>query len=117
VCRGLQVCDECQAVAKDVGYFAPDGFDGQFDEQSGVRNAHSDWQTYVGYDYKNGSYKDYTGGTLQAIYGPGSHHPGCVIHGFGDNHARAIDDDIDLALYMFLITRNGHDPAGDFFAE
>jgi len=96
-------------------YSAPDGFDGNFGPQGGVRKAHPDWVAYVGYDYQNKRYQDYTGGTLQAIYGPSSHHRGYVNHLFGDCNVRMINDDIDLALYMFLITRNGRDPTAGFF--
>jgi len=96
-------------------HFAPDGFDGSFGSQGGVRKAHPDWVAYVGYDYQNKRYQDYTGGKLQAIYGPSSHHPGVVNHLFGDCNVAPINNNIDVALYMFLITRNGRDPAGAFF--
>jgi hypothetical protein len=44
-------------------------------------------------------------------YGPSSDHDGVVNHLFADGSAKKISDQIDAAAYMFLITRNGGDPA------
>lgn len=42
-------------------------------------------------------------------YGPSSQHPGVVVHGFGDGHVTEIGNDIDLDVYLHLITRAGND--------
>ncbi|QDT68207.1 putative major pilin subunit [Planctomycetes bacterium MalM25] len=44
-------------------------------------------------------------------WGPSALHPGVALHGFGDGHSGAIQQDIDGDLYLALITRNGGEPA------
>jgi hypothetical protein len=92
-------------------YFAPQGFNGKFfaaasDEVKGMR-------TFLGFDFRPGradagTYPAFDGS--QPAYGPGSAHPGAVVHLFGDASSHAISTLIDPAAYMFLITRNGGDP-------
>jgi prepilin-type N-terminal cleavage/methylation domain-containing protein len=50
-------------------------------------------------------------------YGPSSFHSGVVNHLFGDNTVRSITLTVDPALYMFVITRSGGDPADIFYSK
>jgi len=43
-------------------------------------------------------------------YGPSSRHPGVVNHLFADGSVHGISKNIDVATYMFLITRAGGEP-------
>jgi hypothetical protein len=107
-------------------HWAPTSFDGNYDEQS---NLPPDWATYIGFDYDptgadqsriyDDTLNDLGGsvGVPPGIFGPSSDHAGVVHHLFGDNNCRGISTDVDVALYMFLITRNGKDPTGAFFED
>ncbi|QDS98391.1 DUF1559 family PulG-like putative transporter [Adhaeretor mobilis] len=47
-------------------------------------------------------------GSKERIFGPSSAHSGgIVLHGFMDAHGTSITDDIDPAVYMAQVTRNG----------
>jgi len=43
------------------------------------------------------------------VWGPSSRHPGVVIHGYGDAHTEAVNDTIDAAVYLHLVTRAGRE--------
>lgn len=43
-------------------------------------------------------------------YGPGAAHPAVVNHLFADGSCRSIKKDVDVSVYMFLITRKNADP-------
>jgi hypothetical protein len=43
-------------------------------------------------------------------YGPSSDHPGVVNHIMADGSGHSLSTRIDVAIYMFLITRAGADP-------
>jgi len=63
------------------------------------------------------TYLDYPYTTLNrysrdAVYGPGSRHPGIVNHLFADGNVRGLSVEIDARVYMFLITRAGTEPLG-----
>jgi len=81
--------------------------------------------TYLNWDFRprgtqkgQGLYKQYDVGFYQGSgvngaapdYGPSSGHPTTVSHLFGDGSAVAVSKKVDLASYMFWITRNGADP-------
>ncbi len=42
-------------------------------------------------------------------WGPSGAHPGVVIHGYGDGHAKPVKQDIDGNTYLWLITRAGRE--------
>jgi len=96
----------------DGQYYAPAGFDGRFDGPSSEDRSHG---TYLSWDYDVEPY-DGADGLTGGKYGPSSKHPGVVNHLFVDGAVRSISKEIDVAAYMFLITRRGHDPAGPLFA-
>ena len=50
-------------------------------------------------------------------FGPSSSHPQVVNHLFADGGVRSVNKDVDVATYMFLITRDGGDPTGQFFSK
>ena len=47
-------------------------------------------------------------------YGPSSAHPAVVQHGFADGHGKSINQDIDPALYLHLVTRAGGEVLSEF---
>jgi len=52
----------------------------------------------------------HTGATpATRVWGPSSRHPGVVIHGFADAHTTTIEEGVDKAVYMHVITRNGRE--------
>lgn len=119
-------------------YWHPWGFTGGYGEESTLpRNfktflSHPSedvwlWQwPYLAYPYQDGggeSMPNLNGtGTVtaplytvyaQEQYGPSSDHPGVVNHVMVDGSARPFNTNIDVAMYMFLITRNAGDPNPD----
>ncbi len=88
------------------GYWAPAGYNGEYDRDSGT----ADVPTYLCWDY------DDDGPYLSKQYraGPSSEHPAVVNHLFADGTVRSISKEIDASLYFFIITRAGGDPGSDF---
>ena len=80
---------------------------------------YGDFRTYLSYNYTGtdaGLYPSYGYGSNwganpnQPVYGPGSAHPEVVNHVLCDGSVLSVTKDIDVAMYMFLITRRGNDP-------
>jgi type II secretory pathway pseudopilin PulG len=46
-------------------------------------------------------------------YGPASRHPGVVNHLYADGSVHGVSQTVDLAAYMFLLTRAGGEPSGE----
>lgn len=46
-------------------------------------------------------------GTVGRDWGPSSQHSGVVQHGWGDGHGKAVQENIDPDVYMYLISHNG----------
>ncbi len=80
--------------------------------------------TYLSWDYEVAPYDDrglneidpLKAATLQSVeieMGPGSFHAGVTNHVYGDGSVHSMSNSIDSAAYMFIITRNGGDPAPD----
>lgn len=84
-----------------LSYYAPAGFDGKF---SGSKSSvPATVRTFLGYDYEN---PDNQYDVKREIkWGPSSRHRGTVNHLFADGVARSVRADIDVAIYMFMITR------------
>lgn len=96
----------CEAKA----CYAPAGFDGKhYDEASPEVQR---LKTYLAYDFRRADPGPYAGADPRNAYGPSSAHPGGVHHLFADGSVRNMRRNMDFALYMFLLTRNGGDPAG-----
>ncbi len=74
-------------------------------------------RTYLNWDYEgvDGPYRSNVWPQHQPTRGPGARHPGVVNHLFGDGHVRSLSTKTDPSLYWFIITRNGGDPADEFF--
>jgi prepilin-type N-terminal cleavage/methylation domain-containing protein len=49
-------------------------------------------------------------GNVGRDWGPSSQHPGVVQHGWGDGHGKAIPDNVDADIYLYLISKNGREP-------
>ena len=62
------------------------------------------YRTYLDWDYDRSPY-DGADGLQGGKYGPSSGHANVVNHLFADGRAHSISRDIDLTLYMSLITR------------
>ncbi|NQT36784.1 MAG: DUF1559 domain-containing protein [Planctomycetes bacterium] len=98
-----------------VSYYCPTGFDLAFGDDTQV----SQPRTYLDMDAidPNDALNPYEDSQYNGIWGPSSDHPGAVNHLFVDASVQTISTDIDSALYMFLITRDGGDPTGEFFKD
>jgi prepilin-type N-terminal cleavage/methylation domain-containing protein len=97
-------------------FYHPYGFTGTYGNESNLPYLFS---TYLYHDYDKDSWYIPTMGVgltqyWGQKYGASSGHGGTVNHLFVDGSVHAIKTDIDVALYMFLVTRNGHDPAVDW---
>ena len=101
--------------AKNESYWHPTGYtSNQFWDQSTIPREIN--HTYLDWDYDEFPYDD--GGITRPSaaasgpikYGPSSHHSGVTNHTFADGSVHVISNEIDAALYMFIITRNGNDP-------
>jgi prepilin-type N-terminal cleavage/methylation domain-containing protein len=95
--------------------FSPNGADKQTYPQFATTNELSSvqgmqtsggQQSYSTYASQNGA-----GQPNQPAYGPSSGHPAVVIHLMADGSVHALSRQIDVSAYMFLITKNGNDPA------
>ncbi|WP_146397526.1 DUF1559 family PulG-like putative transporter [Pseudobythopirellula maris] len=51
--------------------------------------------------------------TQRVRWGPSALHPGVILHGFGDGHAKPIRDAVDGDIYMAIITRSGRETVDD----
>jgi hypothetical protein len=49
------------------------------------------------------------GAPADRIWGPSSRHPSIVLHGFGDAHSEAVNEQVDKNLYLQMITRSGRE--------
>jgi len=93
-------------------YWHPWGFNGNYDDQSDVPRA---YKTYLSHDYDNVDhpwawYIPATPTFYGQKYGPMSVHGGVTGHLMVDASARMMNNAVDVAAYMFLITRDNGDP-------
>ena len=112
------------AVLYNNSYYAPQGFNGKFDEEA--PDAIRALKTYLAYDFSipDPNYYQHLESTSalqpagrQAQYGPSSGHPGVVNHLLADGAVRSISKKVDFCMYFFLITKNNGDPTGQFFQQ
>jgi prepilin-type N-terminal cleavage/methylation domain-containing protein len=89
------------------GYYTPQGFDGGFDNDSRISNSA---KTYLNYDYKPQNNKYDPQNDIKN--GPGSAHPQVTNHLFVDGTVRPLRNEIDVAAYMFMITKSGSEQFG-----
>ena len=95
----------------DNRFFAPSGFNGQFDTEASARV--KAMRTFLGFNFRPGAADAGTYpafGDSQPAYGPSSSHPKTVNHLFIDGSVKGLSKDIDPAAYMFMITRDNGDP-------
>jgi len=98
-------------------YHYPAGFTGTYGDDSTVtmNRTYMNWDyepAAVGGDgpYENGLPKSHDK-SIEMQYGVSSEHGGVVNHLFADGSVHSLNDEMDAAAYMFLITRNNGDPA------
>jgi prepilin-type processing-associated H-X9-DG protein len=102
-----------------ANYYYPTGY--QLDKYDGDAN-YGGMVSYLGYKFKDAPPTATAGlydatariGNHNYIYGPSSRHPGTVNLAFGDGHVMNVSKHVDLALFMFVITRAGGDPSSEF---
>jgi len=94
-------------------YWHPTGFNGKFGEESTVV---ASFGTFLGRtDYQNWWYLPESVDPYSfKQYGPKSQHPGVTNHVMVDGSVHTIANTIDVAAYMFMITRESGDPAPPF---
>ncbi len=92
-------------------YWHPTGFNGKFTkDESGIALNYPEFRTHLGrQDYQNFWYLPTGFWPMQ--YGPRSQHRNVTNHLFVDGSVHGIMNDIDVAAYMFMITRESGDPA------
>jgi len=103
-------------------YYAPTGFTGLFDKDTGnprYQDPDLRYATYLLPELENyygiGTLAE--NGIADPRSGPSSGHGDLVNHLFADGTARPISRQIDGTVYMFLITRAGKDSADAWFAS
>lgn len=97
-------------------FWYPTGFNGRFDDESRIPIDCPQFRTFLSHDYTTSWYLP-----VDALpfprpqdpqqYGPSSKHGNVTNHLFVDGSVHAIFNNIDVAAYMFMITRDGSDPA------
>jgi len=92
----------------DRHFWHPWGYNGRIGDESGIW---WEFRTYLNHNYDDWWYMPSTTAVFGQRYGPSSHHRGAVNHLFVDDSVHSISTDIDVAVYMFLITREGGDPS------
>jgi len=93
-------------------YWHPTSFNGKFEkDESQIVKDHPEFRTFIGrQDYQNFWYLPE--GPWPQQYGPYSYHSGGIVnHLMVDGSVHGISFDIDVAAYMFMITRESGDPA------
>jgi hypothetical protein len=100
----------------DLRFWHPWGYNGRTGDESSVD---PDFRTFLNHDYTLSWYiaddvdlynRDAYGARFSQKYGPSSNHMGAVNHLFADASSHSISSNIDVTVYMFLITREGSDP-------
>lgn len=91
----------------DGRFWHPLGYNGRIGDESSVW---WEFRTYLNHNYDDWWYVPSTLSVYGQKYGPSANHRGAVNHLMVDASAHSIPVDIDVAVYMFLITREGGDP-------
>ena len=91
----------------DRHFWHPWGYNGRTGDESGIS---AYFRTYLSHDYELWWYIPTVNDVFGQKYGPSSHHRDVVNHLFVDASVHSLSTDIDVAVYMFLITRDGGDP-------
>ncbi|MGA2035420.1 MAG: H-X9-DG-CTERM domain-containing protein, partial [Thermoguttaceae bacterium] len=97
-------------------YYAPTSFNGNFGDNAAPQVLQM--RTFLDFKFNStgqdaGRYPPFpaTAKTQDTPdYGPSSGHPAVVNHLYIDGSVHSLRKDIDVAAYMFVITRNGGDP-------
>lgn len=98
-------------------YWHPVGFNGAYDDESNLDPRMRTFlsrteDVYVDYPYNPVADRPCISSNNDCIqmYGPRSQHPGITNHVMVDGSVHSIRNDVDVAIYMFLITRDSQDP-------
>jgi hypothetical protein len=99
-----------QQASGTLGFAAPSGFTNITQLGTGWDNQ-ANLLTYINYQYNSTNMYD----TKTSVkIGPSSKHMGVTNHLFADGVARPITNTVDVAAYMFLITKNGGESLGNY---
>ena len=105
------------APVEGTSYYAPVGYVAGQNGSGSSDAVYNSFQTFLAFEWETrdlGSYPQYNEVRVWRInhpaYGPGSAHPSVVNHLFADGSVRSLAKDIDVSVYMFLITRSNGDP-------
>lgn len=104
-------------TGSDPPYWAPTGFVlGQYGPDNG-NATYQTFKTFLALDFATrdiGTYPPFYNQpgnqANQPAFGPSAAHPLVVNHLFVDGSVQSLAKDIDVSIYMFLITRSGGDP-------
>ena len=91
----------------DLHFWHPRGYNGKIGDEGGISRY---FRTYLNHDYDLWWYVPTVADVFGQKFGPSSHHRAAVNHLFVDASAHSLSTDVDVAAYMFLITRDGGDP-------
>jgi hypothetical protein len=99
------------------GYWAPTDYEpGKYGRLASTSATYKTFRTYLEFNFAKspdaGSYPalPYTPLPNQPDYGPSSGHPAVVNHLFVSGKVRSLAKNIDVSVYMFMITRANSDP-------
>jgi hypothetical protein len=97
---------------KDIyGGFTPKGYRKALKQSSEAHSTYWTYRTYLEWDYDRSPY-DGAAGNQGGKYGPSSGHPEIVNHLFADGRVAGLRRQIDVTLYMYLITHQHVTPFG-----
>ena len=91
-------------------YWHPSGFNGKFGDESLIPIDFPNFRTFLSrQDYQRFWYLPVD--PLPQQFGPRSQHPNATNHLMVDGSVHTITSNVDVAAYMFMITRESGDPA------
>jgi type II secretory pathway pseudopilin PulG len=82
--------------------YVPQGYRDAVNKRPEADSTYWTYHSYLDWDYAKCPY-DAADGTSGERYGPSSHHPGVTQHLFADSSVHMFSNDVDIALYMYLI--------------
>lgn len=99
---GLPPNVEFERITHNRFWYVPKGYEQALQKSPEAESTYWTYSTYLNWNYEE---KPYSGSDdcEGERYGPSSKHPHVVNHLFGDGSCQAIEKDVDVNFYMFLI--------------